>query len=171
MKFSKNVLAFFSTLLLSAAFSSSANSAVVGGTYNFDYTCATCTNKEVTFQLPSSPIGVSPTSDHFTVQNVSTSFGVVDLSFFLLANLGAFRIENATTNVTLIDIFGPQIFTGPLSNPTFTLGTFQTTTDVNSGVNAPSQLVISAVPEPTTVALLGLGLLGFAASRRNIAKK
>jgi hypothetical protein len=32
-------------------------------------------------------------------------------------------------------------------------------------------LDVTAVPEPTTVALLGLGLLGFAASRRKAAKK
>jgi hypothetical protein len=42
---------------------------------------------------------------------------------------------------------------------------------ISGDFGAIDNLAINTVPEPTTVALLGLGLLGFAASRRKAAKK
>lgn len=175
MKLFKHVFAAATTVLMLTAFSSSASAAITPTpvpTYNFDYKCAFCTIKEISFDLLATPTVSSVSSTSFTITNVATSIGLENLSFFLSGNYGGFRVDSPTSNTTLADVYGLQLFTGTLSNPTFTLGTFATTTTVGCTNNCAGQLVISSsVPEPTTVALLGLGLLGFAASRHKAAKK
>jgi hypothetical protein len=82
-----------------------------------------------------------------------------------------------SSNISSVGDYG----TSPLTNFAFTAltdGDYVLTSGVrnafdqaNSSELQVSNFAVSTVPEPTTVALLGLGLLGFAASRRKSAKK
>jgi PEP-CTERM motif-containing protein len=63
-----------------------------------------------------------------------------------------------TGQSTLLDEFGPLLFTGPTSSPTFTTGTY---TDLESGNNnVLASASITSTPEPGSMALLGSGLIG-----------
>lgn len=109
--------------------------------------------------------------DQIFFNNIAGNFGGMagtgNISFG--TNLIAdFNIQSA--NLGFTQLSGPDaLFTGPASNPTFTLGTFNLSGGFTAG---PATLTISqavaAVPEPGTWAmmLLGFGAIGFAVRRR-----
>lgn len=100
-------------------------------------------------------------------------------TFQTLGNQGGFffgRLNQATNFNNRIQIFGPQLFTGPTSAPIFSTGVFdlsdisrQRTTDpliVNYRLTISE--VTAAVPEPATWAMMimGFGLIGGAMRSR-----
>jgi PEP-CTERM motif len=80
--------------------------------------------------------------------------------------------ENTNTNTIQSFFSGPQLFTGPLNQPTFLLGTFnlvELSNNVGPGIPGgfgPGVLTITdpsapAVPEPASLLLVGSGALCF----------
>lgn len=94
----------------------------------------------------------------------ATSNSLFDVSSFTLQSGNLNWVTNlGTSGSTSVGINNVNLF--GINSLTFTLQTGGGSGDMDTFVvNA------SAVPEPTTVALLGLGLLGVAASRRKSAK-
>jgi hypothetical protein len=142
------VLAFAALFPLSSA----ANAAV----YLFTLTGP----NTASFSLNSSPIPNSTGVGSFTLLNVAgtfngsaTTFG--SISFFDVPHDGGFGAGAS------LDLGGPQLFTGTLTNPTFTLGTFSLT-DGGFVPNYTLTITNAAVPEPATWAmmLLGFGAIG-----------
>lgn len=96
---------------------------------------------------------------------------VVDITFYTPALDGGFEIYDFNADALLVATTGPQLYTGPETNPTFTLGTFDLTDFDGPGLYTLtiSAVTDAAVPEPATGALLlgGLALLATARKRRN----
>lgn len=164
-------------------------SAFAQNTYSFVYTCDACgfgSGTTLTWQMLASPtVTTYSTGNWFEVDGVNaTEQGnsnpvSIDITFFKLTTSpsnpdSGFQI----TGGALADAYGPQLYTGPESAPTFNLSTgtgFQFTDFSNSNFpnGAPSSLSITCVecvppvPEPESYAMLlaGLGLLGFMARR------
>jgi len=109
----------------------------------------------------------------FLVTNVQGSFpgsatGTSSGFFFRNTSYGGgFVLLDPELAVT-----GAQLYTGDESSPTFTLGTFSLTNQFGAGAYTLTVTDVTAVPEPTNIALLlgGLGLFGTMAARRRSAK-
>jgi hypothetical protein len=124
-----------------------------------------------TWSLPSTPTIVSPPGDdYFEVANVlistnggtpvstTVAFSDVDMTFggtggFYLFGPFNLQLENP-----------PQMFSGPLSDPTFTPGVYDVQNDSNT--SQKGTVTISATPEPGTLALFGTGILFLAGALR-----
>jgi hypothetical protein len=114
-----------------------------------------------TFSLNGSPTPAATGTGFFTLQNVpGTSDGAAttfaQLSFFDAAHDGGYSL-----------LGGPQLFTGTLASPTFTLGTFALSDD--GFVSFKYNLSITdaaSVPEPATWAMMLLGFAGIGLALR-----
>jgi hypothetical protein len=82
--------------------------------------------------------------------------GTYDLQFF-----------DFTQGISVL-LDGPQLFTGSLTTPTFTPGTYDLTLD---STGSAVSLTIGSTPEPSSLVLLGTGILGAAGlARRKFLK-
>jgi hypothetical protein len=108
-------------------------------------------------------------SESGTVFAVNSTDLVVDgmsvsdiLCFFNINDLGGLN-----SVVVLPDLFGPQIYTGDESNPTFLTGVFNFSMDDGQ----TETLSITPTPEPTTILLLcaGIAMLGLKRKRESVS--
>ncbi len=130
------------------------------------FTVTEAINQNVfTFQLPSQPtVAFSIPGQGFEVAAVAYSLNgvpqpVSPADFFTFSNNGGMALGTATSNA--LNTTGDQLFTNGVVNPIFLLGTF---TGFNTADGNP--VTITITPEPSSIALLGTGLLGLAGTLR-----
>ena len=119
-----------------------------------------------TWQLPASPVPDFVFGDAFRINTVTgilngNPFSEV-MEFYTAAGGGGVC---AGGGCGLLDLYGPQLFTGTTAAPTFTLGTFE----MANAFGAPlADLTISVIPEAGTWAMMiaGFGLVGSGLRRR-----
>jgi hypothetical protein len=130
------------------------------------------------FTLPASPTPTAtnmacpdPNHGDFCLSSVSVSKNGVSsnntVEFFTTSNYGGLELFKSNGH-SFLNEYGSQLFTGSVTAPTFTLGTFslssdQETTDSLTISQVPST---SPVPEPSSIALLSTGLLAAAGTIR-----
>jgi hypothetical protein len=83
------------------------------------------------------------------------------LCFFNVGDLGGLNSINL-----LPDFFGPQVYSGDESAPTFMTGTYYFTMDSTDQIET---LQITPAPEPCTILLLGSGLAALGLKRKRQA--
>lgn len=141
---------------ISCCISSAANAAVYLFTISGPNTA--------TFALDSSPVPSSTNpvgaGGYFTLTNILGSYNGLPTTFSQMQFYTSGQFDGGLFVNSTINLSGPQLFTGSLANPTFSLGTF-TLSDGNP-LHAPYLLSITAgaVPEPTTWATMLLGFAG-----------
>ena len=156
---------------LLVAFATTASVAAKADTLDFSLTGH---GADITFSLPSSPTpsSVSFANGDFELTNVVMDVNGTDhtenLSFYLG---GSTFGGGAATASSLFDLFGAQLFTGSLNDPTFKTGDFTLTTSegfqgycnqssYNLDITDPGPTV---TPEPSSVMLLATGVLALLA--------
>lgn len=119
----------------------------------YDFTATGTPYGNITLSLPASPTPTSFNTTWFKLAHVPL---IVDgdavtktINFYTLAAGGGAGGAGVRED-------GPQLFTGPTSNPTFLTGTFPIG-DFTLTITNPTA---SQVPEPSSLFLLGTGLLG-----------
>ena len=154
----------FSSVALSAPANAQALLFELSGSRNATFTLNTPTpNSFTTNALIGNQIFFNNIAGTFggTAGTANISFGTN-----LIADL---NIQSASLGFTQLSVPG-DLFTGPASNPTFNLGTFNLSGGFTAGpaTLTISQAAIAAVPEPGTWAmmLIGFGAMGVSMRRR-----
>jgi hypothetical protein len=120
------------------------------------------------WKLPASPVPDSAASPFFfSIDNVSLTFQGLPYNATLFFYTGPLGGMAADSSGILFDLLGPQLFTGPETAPTFTLGSFPLLSFGGESVT----LTITAVPEAGSWAMMiaGFGLVGAGLRRRRTA--
>lgn len=123
------------------------------------------------FTLNSSPVPDAAGTSSFTLQNIPATYNGTGVTFAQLTFfLGGQSSGGFSASGTALNLEGPQLFSGTLTNPMFNLGTF--TLDDGNFMHPTYTLLISdgAVPEPATwvMMLLGLVAVGLSSSGRRM---
>lgn len=135
----------------------------------------------LTWVLDQDPAPVLDVGNGFEIANIVASLNGADFlvpftRFFLGSSAGGFQMRYSNID-WIIDTTGPQLFGGTTAAPQFLLGTYSLS-DYGFPCGFCSDpdvseysLTISAisVPEPSTLALLGIGLFGMGLARRKKA--
>ena len=127
-----------------------------------------------TFSLPSNPTVSGSMPNYFDVSGVAititgygTQTGTTYFSNTVGFGDGGLAIYGLTPGTLDLDYLGPVLFTGSVTDPTFTAGTFTLENDGDPENAADDATVnIMLTPEPGTLVLLGLGLLCLAGAMR-----
>ena len=82
------------------------------------------------------------------------------LEFFDISQLGGLAVTSGDVGLPFIDTIGAQLYSGPVTAPTFLLGTFDQTSFLDG--TAVTVTISQVVPEPSSLVLLGSGVLGLA---------
>ena len=162
------VLALFAGLSAGRARADSTN-VVVGTTYvdNYDFTIS---GTSYTWSIPLPPAvtnvdtanGAFDVNVPYSVNNGPTTLGAFD--FYASSDLGGFALTVPATGIAIISLTGPVLFTGSVTAPTLSLGSFTGFTDLVSGatdgaLTVTQSAVGTATPEPGTLLLTGIGVL------------
>jgi hypothetical protein len=107
-----------------------------------------------------SELGVNDGSDGITAVSSITDFWAIDSFSFELTSV----VKLSTSSDTFLDLDGTGIITG--AGYEATIGTWSFTGDNIGGTFTWSAGSTQAVPEPGILALMGIGLVGFAVRRR-----
>jgi len=85
------------------------------------------------------------------------------LEFFDISQEGGLALLPGGSFPPLVDLVGAQLYTGPVTAPTFLEGSFAQTNLID---NTDFTVTITTIPEPSSLVLLASGGLGMAAVLR-----
>lgn len=144
----------------------------VAATLLFNFTALAGPASSFSFTADSSPSPVLAMSSAFKLEGVDVNLGGTtaskDLTFWDSSFGGG--LEGKEGLSTVFNLFGPQLFTGPLDAPTFLTGSFDLNSQSPGGPPAGTLTIssVSGVPEPATWAmmLIGFGAVGISMRRR-----